>query len=44
MNGRAGSVKYLGKFTCKNVSTVDYIIISINLFQKVEGSKRFYSG
>ena len=36
MNGRAGSDKYLGKFTCKNVSTVDYIIISMNLFQKVE--------
>ena len=35
VNGRLGKDKYIGKFTCKNASFVDYIIVSLLLYTNV---------
>ena len=39
LNGRTGSDQYVGKVTCKNVSTVDYFISSPNIVPRM---KEFY--
>ena len=35
LNGRLSNDKYVGKFTCRNASVVDYIIVSPMLFSQV---------